>query len=72
VILDVLKSITDLHMVTKEMTCLYELAEFLLVSDLQTSAICIPRWRVHDTDIDKHQHRRKEYSTTAKCYHKIS
>lgn len=29
---------TDLHMVKKEMKHLYELVEFLLVSDLQTSA----------------------------------
>jgi hypothetical protein len=33
-----MESITDLHMVKKEMIHLYELEGFLLVSDLQTSA----------------------------------
>jgi hypothetical protein len=33
-----LNLITDLHMAKKEMTYLYGLVEFLLVSDLQTSA----------------------------------
>jgi len=50
-----LKSITDLHMAKKEMTYLYGLAEFLLVSDLQTSADSINWWRIHDTDIGTDQ-----------------
>jgi len=33
---ELLNLITDLHMAKKEMTYLYELAEFLLVLDLQT------------------------------------
>jgi hypothetical protein len=46
-------SITDLHMAKKEMTYWYGLAEFLLVSDLQTSADRNNWWRVHDTDVGK-------------------
>jgi hypothetical protein len=48
-----MESITDLHMVKKEMIHLYELAEFLLVSDLQTSADINKSMRpVHDLDVD--------------------
>jgi hypothetical protein len=40
-------------MVKKEMIHLYELAEFLLVSDLQTSADINKSMRpVHDLDVD--------------------
>lgn len=40
-------------MAKKEMTYLYELAEFLLVSDLQPSAYSIDWWRVDDKDVGK-------------------
>jgi len=50
---ELLNLITDLHMAKKEMTYWYELAEFLLVLDLQTSADSINWWRVHDTDVGK-------------------
>jgi len=40
-------------MAKKEMTYWYELAEFLLVLDLQTSADSINWWRVHDIDVGK-------------------
>jgi hypothetical protein len=40
-------------MAKKEMTCWHELAESLLVLDLQTSADNINWWRVHDTDFGK-------------------
>jgi len=50
---ELLNLITDLHMAKKEMTYWHELAEFLLVLDLQTSADSINWWRVHDTDVGK-------------------
>jgi len=50
---ELLNLITDLHMAKKEMTYWYELAEFLLVLDLQTSADSINWWRIHDTDVGK-------------------
>ena len=50
---ELLNLITDLHMAKKEMTYWYELAEFLLILDLQTSADSINWWRVHDTDVGK-------------------
>ena len=50
---ELLNLITDLHMAKKEMTYWYELAEFLLVLDLQTSADSINWWRVHDTGVGK-------------------
>jgi len=50
---ELLNLINDLHMAKKEMTYWYELAEFLLILDLQTSADSINWWRVHDTDVGK-------------------
>ena len=44
---------SKVHMAKKEMTYWYELAEFLLILDLQTSADSINWWRVHDTDVGK-------------------
>ena len=42
---------SKVHMAKKEMTYWYDLAEFLLVSVLQTYADSINWWRVHDTDV---------------------
>jgi hypothetical protein len=60
-----MESITDLHMVKKEMIHLYELAEFLLVSDLQTSADIKKGMRlVHDLDV--YSQNKGEKTTTSK------